>query len=78
MHARFSQCAQLRHALPIQVFRHHVSGIDRATDLLDRELFVFLFLVQPEVLCFHVFDGVTTTAQSQLDRAAAASVQTRT
>ena len=31
--------------LSIQVCRHQINGIDRATDLLDPELLVFLFLL---------------------------------
>ena len=50
---------------PIKVFGHQVGGIDCATDLLDPELLVFLFLLQPEELRFHVFDGAAPTAESQ-------------
>ena len=46
------QAAQHRRALPIQVFRHQISGIDPAADLLDPEIVVFfVFLLQPLVRC---------------------------
>ena len=57
------QAAQHRRALPIQVFRHQISGIIPAADLLDAEIFVFL--LQPMARCSHVFEGSTTASISQ-------------
>ena len=68
VHVRYAQCPGS--ALALNCASHpSVSSscqrIDRATDLLDPELFVFRCLLQPEVLCFHVFDGSTPAAGSQ-------------
>ena len=59
------QVTQHNQTLSIQVFRHQVGGIDCATDLLEPELLVLLFLLQPKVFCLHVFDGAAPTAESQ-------------
>ena len=47
------------------MLRHQVGGIDCATDLLDPKLLVLLSLLQPLILCLHVFDGAAPTAESQ-------------
>ena len=47
------------------MFRHQVGGIACATDLLDPELLVLLFLLHPKVLCLHVFDSAAPAADSQ-------------
>ena len=47
MRLMLSKVAQHHFSLSVQGFRHQVSGIGRATDLLDPELLLFLFLLQP-------------------------------
>ena len=54
------------HNITIMMFRHQVCGIDCAPDLLDRELLVFLFLLQPKVLRFHMFDCDAPASESHL------------
>ena len=58
------QFAQHHQTFPIQMFRHQVCGIDCASDLLDPELLVLLFLVQPKVLRFHMLDCVAPASES--------------
>ena len=65
---KVQQIAPYHQTLSIQVFRHQVNGFDCATDLLGPEFLSFFVVLQPEVLCFHVFDGAVRTAESQSSR----------
>ena len=47
------------------MLRHQVGGVNSATDLLDPELLVLFFLMQPEVFRLHVFHGAAPAAESQ-------------
>ena len=59
------QVEQHHQTFSIQMLRHQVGGLDCATDLLDLELYVLLFLLQPKVLCLHVFDCAAPAVESQ-------------